>query len=74
MRNKCTGVAGFLFGHDFQPVYETGPVNPEPLRGLEVKGDCAGYVLSKILDANQRRTLRVMACRRCGAQSGGDHG
>lgn len=60
---KCLGIAGKIFGHKFQPRYDTGK---PMLDGSEMSGS-ARFVLA-MAELSKPSTYVCDVCARCGAQ------
>ena len=60
--NKCIGIAGWFFGHAYEPAFD---VRPGP---VEVKNARSSADLMQIVEANAERIYKGHVCRRCGAR------
>lgn len=63
----CKGIAGWLFGHKFEPIFNEEPINPKPLDylgDLKMTEPC----LRALLKSNIRFTYVKSVCVRCGAE------
>ena len=67
--SKCNGLAGVLFGHKYQPRYNTG--EPTVTSAKMSRGDPDNLI--DLLDASKPSTYVHDVCTRCGAIAGAGH-
>lgn len=59
---KCSGLAGYLFGHEYEPRYSTTP--PDGFSFGPFKGSADAYTAA--VDAWKVRQYHGDVCKRCG--------
>ena len=63
MNDECKGLAGWLFGHDFRPVFDT--VAPKA-GGLKMSELYSAGDFARVVAAMSDRLYRGHICNRCG--------
>lgn len=67
--NDCQGLAGRLFGHAYEPIYEVNPSGKslgDLLGTAELEGRGAVRVVEMLAEATITKTYLFHVCTRCG--------